>query len=625
MDFIITWVGDEDRVDERPNSIVVKMDRWGGETLVEKGTGSQNTWEVRHLLPIYRPDYEADKVPDLITADVAGYTASDGHAVIRPYGDINMYYVYLTLTAKTEMDVSGRVTYVNGDLTSTVTAPPEVTVYRLRGDEEGIPAAQEPEKVELKNSRIVWEDGYTAYRFEKIDPDQPGDFPIYDAENHRYVYCIEAGDLTGYIDKKVEGFNITYTRTVSISGRVAWKDEKNPSNAQPMIQLLRDGEPVGSPVSAENFNYSFNDLPIAGEDGACYRYSVSATLDGYECFIQYLEVTRDANGCFTADAVILPKEYPVDVTIPLKLQLEGVDPASETEVFQFSLVSTSHEGFGRYVVTLGQGSHYEGSVTVKNIPELDTPYTFLLKQDNLDRHRNWVCDDKQQVITVTLRYLNGPAPIAEIDWGGGDAVTFTNVFHPDGAVVAIPAIKQIDNRLSGIETPEAQTFRFRLSAVHPDGTRDLVSYASIDREGLLHFPRIALTEAGQYTFAVTELGESPDGWSYDSADHRIDVTVTREGDQLKAIVGDAPVITNVFLTPVEDVPVSVVWQNNSKKPLPVPSRVGITLLADEQEYRRAEASEDGGWVCCFESVPLYRTVTRDASGIIPYTLTAQEV
>ena len=137
------------------------------------------------------------------------------------------------------------------------------------------------------------------------------------------------------------------------------------------------------------------------------------------------------------------------------------------------------------------------------------------------------------------------------------AVTFTNVYDPADATVALGAGKTF----AGADLKDGQ-FTFQLTGADestpmPEGAKDGVSTATNDENGSVVFDTIAYGKPGTYKYTVSEVNDEQDGVTYDDTTYEVTVTVTDDTatGTLKAAVSygdaDAMVFSNQYKKPVE--------------------------------------------------------------------------
>ena len=149
----------------------------------------------------------------------------------------------------------------------------------------------------------------------------------------------------------------------------------------------------------------------------------------------------------------------------------------------------------------------EAAGTDANIAYDKNTYTVTVK----------VTDDLQGNLKAEVTY----------DTTDGKAPTFENVHTPSAITVELTGKKTLKGR-----DLKADEFSFQIT----DGSGNVVATAKNDAKGELKFSGIKLTEAGKYTFAVTEVKGSVKGMIYDDAKSIVTVEVVNEIGVLKATV-----------------------------------------------------------------------------------------
>lgn len=145
----------------------------------------------------------------------------------------------------------------------------------------------------------------------------------------------------------------------------------------------------------------------------------------------------------------------------------------------------------------------------------------------------------------------------EMPQAANDAVTFTNVYDPADATVALGAGKTF----AGADLKDGQ-FTFQLTGADestpmPEGAKNGVSTATNDENGSVVFDTIAYGKPGTYKYTVSEVNDEQDGVTYDDTTYEVTVTVTDDTatGTLKAAVSygdaDAMVFSNQYKKPAE--------------------------------------------------------------------------
>lgn len=145
---------------------------------------------------------------------------------------------------------------------------------------------------------------------------------------------------------------------------------------------------------------------------------------------------------------------------------------------------------------------------------------------------------------------NGDGTMA-VSWSATDAdgekldtLTFRNTYEAAPASVAFGAVKRLEGR--AVKDGE---FKFILK----DKDNKVVSEASNDDKGTVQFGILTFTEAGTYTYTISEVKGSDKTITYDDTVYELSVTVTDNGEgMLEASVDNnkaEAVFTNIYTEP----------------------------------------------------------------------------
>ena len=124
----------------------------------------------------------------------------------------------------------------------------------------------------------------------------------YDAEGYLYEYKVAENPVDRYITK-VNGYNFTNTMseindTIDISGTKIWEDNENAYGTRPTsitVNLLQNGTKVASKrvTSADNWRYSFTDMPKYDAEGYPYTYTVTENaVSNYDTSVNGYNITN---------------------------------------------------------------------------------------------------------------------------------------------------------------------------------------------------------------------------------------------------------------------------------------------------------------------------------------------
>ena len=225
------------------------------------------------------------------------------------------------------------------------------------------------------------------------------------------------------------------------------------------------------------------------------------------------------------------------VQISASKKLSGKTLAADA--FTFTLTNKANE---RDIYTAKNDA--QGNVVFDlNLTEVGT-YTYILAE-TAGADANITYDKNTYTVTVKVTDdLQGNLK-AEVtyDTTDGKAPTFTNVHTPSAITVELTGRKTLKGR-----ELKADEFAFQVT----DGSGNVVATAKNDAAGELKFSGIALSQAGKYTFAVTEVKGSVKGMIYDDAKYIVTVEVVNENGVLKATVTEPEsglVFQNTYKTP----------------------------------------------------------------------------
>ncbi len=170
-------------------------------------------------------------------------------------------------------------------------------------------------------------------------------------------------------------------------------------------------------------------------------------------------------------------------------------------------------------------------------------------------------DTAEYKVTVTVEDKNGElvATSAYIDKTGESqtSLTVTNTYDPEDAKIVIQAEKKVDDKTGGAaENPK--TFTFELL----DADGNVIETVSRVGGGTVTFSELTYSKVGEYNYTVREVAGDDKGYTYDTSEYPVTVTVTdpdKDGILKAAItVGDSV----EFINPYEAAPTSAKIQVN---------------------------------------------------------------
>ena len=310
--------------------------------------------------------------------------------------------------------------------------------------------------------------------------------------------------------------------------------------------------------------------PITYDTAGTYVYTVSEIVGGadgytYDRAVHTIIVTvTDKNGVLAATYTIDDQEketvdfvnnylpQPTKLVIPVEKKISGnVRPNAHWNSFKFTLTPADGEPESELptVFIRDEGVEKFGKIVFAHAGT----YHYNLVEEKED-DRGYTYDDTVHDITVTVTDMNGRLNATWTD-NGTDAdaeykITFENTYIPEPATLIIPVSKSVD----GHERPdEKETFHFTI-----EGTGMNVMDAEIATEqpmperttvditdaGRVTFGEMAYVSAGTYTYVVKETQGDSTGYTYDTTEHVIKVTVTDVGGKLIAAWTDNENVVN---------------------------------------------------------------------------------
>lgn len=597
-----------------------KLDPYSG------SASDPNVWVTRNILyDAYDEQGNENRLSlpgKVVVQEVEGYNSTvTATKVPTRIGELPRYEIQVFMTPSEYVGVQGNVIWRDGDLTPRHREVDiEVTqqyLYDIK--QEPDPTNIREKKIVNTASRIRWEGDHYSFTDNSL-------FPTYAGNGSPARYIVDCVDVP-YYTKTVNEWDIILTRSVSISGKVDWKDGKRPSLTQPLIHILQNGVTYGDPVYCENFEYNVSGLPVCDENNENYEYTIRIELP-FECTAEYLDPQRSPNGNVTQNVILHEDFYALDCQIPIKLDLVNADPATAPESFTFKMTSDfdSPVSIPTQTLVLNRDNGFEGVFTLTSAPEANADMLLVIEQTGRKKLPYWECDKTRYLVPVTVHAINNRL-VAEVDLGGAPYLKFTNTFLPKGAILDIGFThKIINNKPVPAEPPETE-FVFELAEVAPDYTETPAGYVSVTGQGEVRFPRLTYPSVGEYHYIIFQRSMNSPGWHLDDNIYPVTVTVTEKDGTLTAVQDHVPTITNVFELPLLDIGVQVQWIDNNRKKVPLPKQLTVELFADGQPVDKALLSKDKGWSCVFKDMPEYQSIARSsASGVRPivYSLVAEQ-
>ena len=162
-------------------------------------------------------------------------------------------------------------------------------------------------------------------------------------------------------------------------------------------------------------------------------------------------------------------------------------------------------------------------------------------------------DKTAHKLVVTVTENTDGTLAASAKYNGADSLTVTNEYHE-----FVACTPEVTKKIDGANVPKDKTFTFELkadpeTADAPLPERDKQT-ASVKDEGMAKFGAIEFSKAGTYKYILTEKNGGERGFTYDTAEHKLTVTVTKNAAGLleaaaKYDGADSLTITNKYRKP----------------------------------------------------------------------------
>lgn len=348
-----------------------------------------------------------------------------------------------------------------------------------------------------------------------------------------------------------------------------------------------DGEAAAEPIRERSHTYRY----VITESGS----AAGVTNDAQSTRVVYIRVTDnglgkltvarvDANGNeLSGPAFTFTNSYSVtpttsSVTDQIKVHKTLTGRTLDANEFTFELIED-----GRVVATGTNDA--SGKVTLSGI-EYTSPgiHNYTIREHGHGTTANGVTysDATYRVTTIVKDNGDGTLDVTHklVD---ADEAEFENVYTAKSTELALTAAKVLE----GADLKAGQ-FTFKLSG----GGVELT--ATNDANGQVTFSELSFTQAGTYTFTISEVNDGQQGVTYDETERK--VTVTVEDDRLGNLIAsvnqeelEACVFRNTYTKPEEPAkpttpatPTKFVPQTGDpieSAPIVVSAVLGVAILA----------------------------------------------
>ncbi|MFC4386611.1 Cna B-type domain-containing protein [Gracilibacillus marinus] len=525
------------------------------------------------------------------------------------------------------------------------TRPGEVTIELRR--QVGSGTVETVESLDLSGDATSNEWAHTFTDLEQVDND-----------GNRYTYSIAESNVpTGY-EAKVNGYNITNTRAENKDIKIekAWLDEND--TARPVsisVTLLRNGQEVRSEAltKANNWSYTFEDMPLYNNSGVAYTYSVEESdVAGYQ--LQGIEETEEGfqitNVRSEKTSIAVTKEWkdnpetearPESITVQLFKN-------DDTEAFDTQVIEPDTDGNWAYTFAnlekFDENGHLiDYRVEEENVPGYATEvvetaenqsFTITNTRSNtiaVSGKKTWLDDNSEErptEITVQLTregddvFLQEKTVKASDNW----EYEFNNLpeFDDNGNkytyIIDEVDVSGYDKAVNGYDITNTRTGKINIS-----GTKTWKDEQSTaDRPNQIEV--ILKQNGNEY---LTQDVDADDNWSYEFTDLP---QYDDEGVLYQYTIDETPVagykkvvdgydITNIR-SEQTSIHVDKVWMDDNNATNKRPDQITVELYRSDDTsnaYRTKVIRADNGWEYTFDNLEVY-----DDEGK-PYTYEVREL
>ncbi|MCI1984393.1 MAG: Cna B-type domain-containing protein [Bifidobacteriaceae bacterium] len=513
------------------------------------------------------------------------------------------------------------------------------------------------------DSRVVTEntDGNWEYSFGKLDEYKAG------AVKQKIVYTVEEEAVDGY-QPTATGLNLTNTHVPAVvteTGTKTWNDNHDQDGKRPesiTVDLYANGAKVDgkeatvTPDADGNWTYSFANLPQkkAGKDivytaeEAAVTNGYTAKTDGMNITNSYTPETTTVSGTKTwVDNGDQDGVRPKSVTV--KLLADGKDTgktaivtaadaeSSDANVWDYSFTGLAkYENHGtpiEYTVEEEQSAELTSADYVSEVKGFDITNSYTPETATISGTKTWADADDQDglrpdSIDVELKADGEVVKTAAVtaDTDGAWKYSFADMpVYKNGTKIAYT--------VSEASTPAGYTAAadgYNLTNTHEPSMLNLAgakSWADGDNQDGVRPDSITVDLlANGMKVDTVSTGASKD-WKYEfsnkpefAAGEKITYSVEEEAVAGYEATTDGLNLTNTHVAATTTIAGTKSWADGDNQDGIRPDSVTISLLADGEVVKSANATAKNGWKYSFKDVPVYK-----AGKAIAYTVKETDI
>ena len=302
-------------------------------------------------------------------------------------------------------------------------------------------------------------------------------------------------------------------------------------------------------TEAGEYEYTVVETVDEPQDGWTYdtaEYTVTIVVnDNFETAVleQATELTKDGEAVTEISFTNTYKAAETTSKLLVKKEVEDTSGSAADLTFEFTLAGEGEVPMPETTtksIKAGQTAEF-GPITY----EQAGTFGYTITETAIDA-AGWISDTTSYPVTVTVKDVDAQL-VATVVYNKSEdltELTVTNIYDPEDATAAPQARKVVDDQSNS--APD-ETFTFNLL----DADGNVVETKTINNGGLVKFSKLTFSEVGDYAYTIQEVEGSTKGFTYDTTEHGLTISVTDPGDgQLVADItyadGDEALITNVY-------------------------------------------------------------------------------
>ncbi|MED0971845.1 Cna B-type domain-containing protein, partial [Bacillus paramycoides] len=463
----------------------------------------------------------------------------------------------------------------------------------------------------------------------------PGNYYVQEIAGPNYLDFDPQVKVPFTIDANAEkGVKLTIpnkVKTTSVSGTKTWNDNNatdRPSSIQ--VELLQNGNSIKTQdvTAANNWNYTFADLPAYDNDGNAYTYTVKEKpVAGYKSEVNGYNITNTKNAKTSVsgtktwndnNATDRPSSIQVDLLQNGNvIQTQDVTAANGWNYTFADLAQYDANGVAyTYTVKEKPVAGYKSEVNGYNITNTKVA-KMTVEGTKTWRDRN--ATDRPETIQVDLLQNGNVIETQDVTAANGWKYTFTNLesYDPNGVAYTYTVKEQpIAGYKSEVNGYDITNTKVGKTTV--EGTKTWKDNASLDRPSSI---KVDLLQNGNVI--ETQDVTAANGWKYTFADlaqydaNGVAYTYTVKE---QPVAGYKSEVNGYNITNTKDAKTSVsgtkTWNDNNATDRP--SSIQVDLLQNGNVIQTQDVTAANGWNYTFADLAQY-----DANGVA-YTYTVKE-